>query len=187
MKQKKCRAGVSLMSNQVVMPRCCDKLSRLTSGLPLTYNGAGFTLIELLVVVLIIGILAAVALPKYEQAVLKSRMMQVLPYLKAVKNAEEVYYLANGEYTNDMDNLAVEGTAPSGWTFAIPSSAIVAYYQGETNWMITTRFDHNPVWAGITYCYAKAGQTKYEKVCKSMGAPISSGINSEGSRYYVAH
>ena len=138
-------------------------------------NEQAFTLIELLVVVLIIGILAAVALPKYEQAVLKSRMMQVLPYLKAVKNAEEAYYLANGEYTNDMDSLAVDGTAPNGWTFLLNGDSVSAKYQGQTNWMITTRFDHNHLWAGITYCYAKAGQTKYEKLCKSMGQSIPDG------------
>ena len=155
-------------------------------------NKQAFTLIELLVVVLIIGILAAVALPQYEQAVLKSRAMQVVPYLKAVKNAEEVYYLANGEYTNDMDNLAVNGTAPKGWTIRLMHGNIAkveALYQGTAaEWTFVSSFEHRtdyPAWAGIMYCFARAGNPKYDQACKSMGAPIPNGISASGTRYYI--
>ena len=70
-------------------------------------NTGGFTLIELLVVVLIIGILAAVALPQYQVAVAKSRLSQALVLGKALKDAEEVYFLENGEYTTDFEALNV--------------------------------------------------------------------------------
>ena len=68
----------------------------------------GFTLIELLVVVLIIGILAAVALPQYQVAVMKSRTMSLMPIMKAVEEAEHVYRLANGEFTTDFTALDIE-------------------------------------------------------------------------------
>ena len=67
-----------------------------------------FTLIELLVVVLIIGILAAIALPQYQKAVIKSRVATILPVLKTIKNAEEVYYIENAKYTVDINNLGVQ-------------------------------------------------------------------------------
>ena len=62
-----------------------------------------FTLIELLVVVLIIGILAAVALPQYKKAVVKSRVATILPILSSMLKAQEAYYLENGNYTSDGD------------------------------------------------------------------------------------
>ncbi len=68
----------------------------------------GFTLIELLVVVLIIGILAAVALPQYTKAVEKSRATEGMSLLGNLVTAEQIYKMASGSFTNDLSLLDLQ-------------------------------------------------------------------------------
>ena len=55
----------------------------------------GFTLIEMLVVVLIIGVLAAIAVPQYEASIEKSRVAEALVMMKSISDAEQRYFQAN--------------------------------------------------------------------------------------------
>ena len=84
-------------------------------------NKQAFTLIELLVVVLIIGILAAVAVPQYQKAVWKSRNTQLKTLTASVAQAMETYYLANGMWPGNFDELDLDlplstGTKICGYT-----------------------------------------------------------------------
>ncbi len=80
----------------------------------MTSNIKGFTLIELLVVVLIIAILAAVALPQYQKAVMKSRIVEFEINLKAIAQAGMACYLAKGSSCTDINELDIEPPACKG-------------------------------------------------------------------------
>ncbi len=72
-------------------------------------NNKAFTLIELLVVVLIIGILAAVALPQYQKAVVKSRFAILQVGVTALVESIQRYYLEYGELPpqGDLSNVDI--------------------------------------------------------------------------------
>ena len=80
----------------------------LPDNAPAKRHTAAFTLIELLVVVLIIGILAAVAVPQYEKVVLKARFARAYDVIRAVDTAQQVYYLANGTHSMNFETLDLQ-------------------------------------------------------------------------------
>lgn len=73
-------------------------------------NKKGFTLIELLVVVLIIGILAAMAMPAYFKAVERSRIAEADTLMGSVAQAQQRRYMKNNSYAKQFSGLDVSPT-----------------------------------------------------------------------------
>lgn len=79
----------------------------------------GFTLIELLVVVLIIGILAAVALPQYQKVVEKSRQAEAWTNLKSIKDALDILDMEQGpSVTHQWEDLSIAFINSNGASFS---------------------------------------------------------------------
>ena len=143
------RAGEGKRGNTLLSPLIGFECLRTQNHFPRrggSQTTSGFTLIELLVVVLIIGILAAVALPQYQKVVEKSKATQALTLLKTLGQAQENYYLANGKYASSFDELAVD--LPAGWTSGGTFFNSSYYVDPHTNGEWVIQLSQEPNWEG---------------------------------------
>ncbi|HFC1771982.1 TPA: pilin [Neisseria gonorrhoeae] len=71
----------------------------------------GFTLIELMIVIAIVGILAAVALPAYQDYTARAQVSEAILLAEGQKSAVTEYYLNNGEWPKDNGSAGVASPA----------------------------------------------------------------------------
>ena len=69
------------------------------------HRRTGFTLVELLIVVVIIGILATIAIPRFQSTKGKAYLASVKSDLKNVSTAEESFFYEHRTYSTDIDSL----------------------------------------------------------------------------------
>ena len=92
-----------------------------------TQNKKGFTLIELMIVVVIIGILAALAIPRFMQATTKSKQSEAKQILKQVYTMERTYRQENGVYWAGGPADSTLGTALATLGVEIMPTALYSY------------------------------------------------------------
>ncbi len=165
-------------------------------------NKNGFTLIELLVVVLIIGILAAIALPQYRIAVTKAKVASILPLMRNFKDALMEWKLTHGSYYKDestytppsMSDIGV--TLSDDWTvwgestefendywYCFPNEEVTGYvhcdhdFSADDSFIIFMFQSDEEAYqgvAGMMICDATGPQSN--KLCQALGGKLLNGI-----------
>ncbi len=166
----------------------------------------GFTLIELLVVVLIIGILAAIAVPQYQKAVGKTRAAEALSIIKSLKPAIDEYILANGTMPKSFYDLSLSPSGEISSQYNLNNNFLTEQYYSYT--LIGCRLDvvpnnledyapplfyqacYDTNWPefepGQLYCYyltTNAMAEEWDKVCKAMASSDLIEYSAKGRAY----
>jgi prepilin-type N-terminal cleavage/methylation domain-containing protein len=89
----------------------------------LRHSRRGFTLIELLIVVVIIGVLAAIAVPKFRDTKGKSFAASLKSDLRNLATAQEAYFYENNTYTSNLASLNLSLTSGVTITFGAATAA----------------------------------------------------------------
>jgi prepilin-type N-terminal cleavage/methylation domain-containing protein len=157
------------------------------------HNKKAFTLIELLVVVFIIGILAAVALPQYQKAMRRAKASEILTLIKAVAAAQDIYYLTNGAYSINFDDLDLKihgiklAAPPAGDDYLIvqdkdfeialknAGADVYGIYSAGKRPLLRMNVKTKRI-----FCCETAGE-----LCPALGAVVSSGTTSEERSCYL--
>jgi prepilin-type N-terminal cleavage/methylation domain-containing protein len=123
----------------------------------------GFTLVELAVVIMIIGVLAAFAVPKFKAAVERSKTIEAFNYLASIQAAQKRYHAKQSIYATNVADLDIQMAAPK--YFTAPKT-FTAGTSGdlEDSWTLT-----------LTRCGSTAGYGEYTVTF------IETGFDSEAS------
>ena len=121
---------------------------------------------ELIVAIIIVGVLAGLAIPRFSSTIEKSRTAEAINILETLRNAQEVYKLENGVYTDTLDDLDV--TIPASQNFNDPALAtadpVASVERNAGGYQYTLTIDAD----GTVSC---GGTENPANICAKLGCP----------------
>jgi type IV pilus assembly protein PilA len=116
----------------------------------------GFTLVELAIVIVIIGVLASFGVPRFRDAVERSKAGEALNYLTAVRTAQERYHAREGTYASVMGDLDISLPTPK--YFTVGDIAAGSTDDLEDSWTMTlTRVGASAGYGAYTVTFTENG------------------------------
>ncbi|MCX5674918.1 MAG: prepilin-type N-terminal cleavage/methylation domain-containing protein [Planctomycetota bacterium] len=116
----------------------------------------GFTLVELAVVVVIIGVLAAFAVPRFLASVERSKAAESFNYLSSIQAAQERYHARQSTYAADLDDIDIKMTNLKYFTVGTVEAGSTASL--EDSWTLTlTRTGASAGYGAYTVTFTEQG------------------------------
>jgi type IV pilus assembly protein PilA len=127
-------------------------------------NRKGFTLIELLIVVVIIGILAAIAIPKFANTKQKAVKSSMISDLRNLATAQEAFYADSTKYATTYGTTLANNTVP--FTTSQNNALVISTGSNASGWAATvtnigynTGSSHCGVYVGAAFSGSQTGAT----------------------------
>lgn len=148
----------------------------------------GFTLIELLVVVLIIGILAAIALPQYRKIIYKTKFTQAIFMVNRIHKAQQEYYAIHEKYAGNFSSLNIDLPPTNGtptnyafwdWGYCFTFQEYCGC--GFNGARIFKWYSSNN-----SYCLAEPTDYKAQEICEAATGKNSEQRSLSGGNYYYS-